>query len=276
LFRDLCSLRTSLRSDPLAIDKPPFAVTETGWGEFPLNIRVQFAPETGEKSVNFVHQLRLHHWGPAAQPPADNSATPAPSTATPGVNSAAGAATVPATQESTPNPEATVPQPNPGANDGQKGDGDVVMASADDEQDADGEADSAIGTRSAENQSTPQASAPMQGIVTQTTMDGNATTTNPAPEFYVNPLPVHAWQYDELVFSDPTATFYDLLISHPETPLPETSLRQPNGEGAGARWGMDKGSAGVPLEFTQEMARGEGEKLERARRLVIDEMDKWR
>jgi YEATS domain-containing protein 4 len=43
----------------MAIDKPPFAVTETGWGEFPLNIRVQFAPETGEKSVNFVHQLRL-------------------------------------------------------------------------------------------------------------------------------------------------------------------------------------------------------------------------
>lgn len=265
-----------LKPTNVAVDKAPFAVTETGWGEFPLNIRVQFAPETGEKSVNFVHQLRLHHWGPAAQPPTNPSTLPVQSSATAEIESTAGSNAVPGTQESTPNPEATVPQPNSGMNDGQRTDGDVVMASANDGREAEGDADSANGTRDAENQSTPQGSAPMEGIASNTTTDTNLTAANPAPEFYVNPLPVHAWQYDELVFSDPTATFYDLLISHPETPLPETSLRQPNEEGAGARWGMDKGSAGVPLEFTQEMARGEGEKLEKARRLVIDEMDKWR
>lgn len=225
--------------------------------------------------MNFVHQLRLHHWGPAAQPPA-NASIPAQVAAasTPDAGSTAISNTVPGTQESTPIPEATPQQPNPPVDDDQKEDGDVVMASAEDDQDAEGEADSTIGVRSAENQSTPQASAPIEGIAAPNVYDN--VTTNPAPEFYVNPLPVHAWQYDELVFSDPTATFYDLLISHPETPLPETSLRQPNEEGAGGRWGMDKGSAGVPLEFTREMARGEGEKLERARRLVIDEMDKWR
>jgi hypothetical protein len=32
-------------------------------------IRVQFQPETGEKTVAFGHQLRLHHWGPPALGP---------------------------------------------------------------------------------------------------------------------------------------------------------------------------------------------------------------
>lgn len=153
-------------------------------------------------------------------------------------------------------------------------DGDVTMAAGDDDQDAEGEADSSIGGPVTADQSAAQS--PMQGIAADPTATATVATGNVLPEFYVNPLPVQAWQYDELVFSDPTPTFYDMLINHPETPLPEKSLRQPAEEGAGARWGMDKGSAGVPLEFTQEMARGEGEKLERARRLVIDEMDKWR
>lgn len=181
------------------------------------------------------------------------------------------------TQDSTPNPEARAEQLDRNAKEGEtRTDGDVTMTAGDDEQDAEGEADSAIGGPVAESRSTPQNATPMEGIAGDPSNTANPTSGNPVPEIYVNPLPVQAWQYDELVFSDPTATFYDLLISHPETPLPEKSLRQPAEEGAGARWGMDKGSAGVPLEFTQEMARGEGEKLERARRLVIDEMDKWR
>lgn len=40
-----------------------------------------------------------------------------------------------------------------------------------------------------------------------------------------NKLPVHAWQYDELVFSDPPLAFYNILCDHPPTPLPSKNRR---------------------------------------------------
>jgi YEATS domain-containing protein 4 len=248
-----------------AIDKPPFAVTETGWGEFPLNIRVQFAPETGEKSVNFVHQLRLHHWGPVVHLPAH------PPTATlEGTPSVMDDGSVAQTSNATPQPREVISTATDGIEsqkmDG-KDDGDVKMASVNGGADGGGPADLENNGVKQEDESVIQdVGVPMEGI--SSTNDTNNSTT----QLQANPLSVNAWQYDELVFSDPTATFYDLLISHPETPLPEKSLRQPSD----AEWGMDKGSFGVPLEFTQEMARAEGEKLERARQLIIDEMDQWR
>ncbi|KAI8056765.1 yeats family-domain-containing protein [Syncephalis plumigaleata] len=42
------------------ITKPPYEVTETGWGEFDVGIQIQFPPETAEKPVVFYHHLRLH------------------------------------------------------------------------------------------------------------------------------------------------------------------------------------------------------------------------
>ncbi|EIW76219.1 yeats-domain-containing protein [Coniophora puteana RWD-64-598 SS2] len=46
------------------IDKPPFEVSETGWGEFDIQIRIQFIPEAVEKPVVFYHHLKLHPWTP--------------------------------------------------------------------------------------------------------------------------------------------------------------------------------------------------------------------
>lgn len=41
----------------------PFEVTETGWGEFEVTIKLFFAPEAGEKAQSIYHQLKLHHYG---------------------------------------------------------------------------------------------------------------------------------------------------------------------------------------------------------------------
>ncbi|ODQ65845.1 YNL107Wp-like protein, partial [Nadsonia fulvescens var. elongata DSM 6958] len=38
----------------------PFEITETGWGEFEIAIRIYFAPETNEKHVQLYHHLKLH------------------------------------------------------------------------------------------------------------------------------------------------------------------------------------------------------------------------
>jgi YEATS domain-containing protein 4 len=42
------------------IEKPPFEVTESGWGEFEIIIKIFFHAEGGEKNVTFLHHLKLH------------------------------------------------------------------------------------------------------------------------------------------------------------------------------------------------------------------------
>ncbi|KAI0938154.1 hypothetical protein AcV7_003427 [Taiwanofungus camphoratus] len=44
------------------VDKHPFEISETGWGEFEIQIRVTFVPESGEKAILFYHHLKLHPW----------------------------------------------------------------------------------------------------------------------------------------------------------------------------------------------------------------------
>lgn len=46
------------------IESPPFEVTETGWGEFDIMVRIFFAPEAHEKALTFYHHLKLHPYGP--------------------------------------------------------------------------------------------------------------------------------------------------------------------------------------------------------------------
>jgi hypothetical protein len=53
------------------VDKAPFQVTETGWGEFPLQIKLTFVSEAQEKPLTIVHQLKLHHWVPPPPPGPD-------------------------------------------------------------------------------------------------------------------------------------------------------------------------------------------------------------
>lgn len=44
------------------VDKPPFQVTETGWGEFQIQIKVYFH-DAPEKPVALFHNLRLYEAG---------------------------------------------------------------------------------------------------------------------------------------------------------------------------------------------------------------------
>lgn len=42
------------------VESPPFELTETGWGEFEINIKIYFADISNEKTLSFYHHLRLH------------------------------------------------------------------------------------------------------------------------------------------------------------------------------------------------------------------------
>ncbi|KAL1848535.1 NuA4 histone H4 acetyltransferase complex and the SWR1 complex subunit [Diaporthe australafricana] len=41
----------------------PFAVHETGWGEFEITIKMYYVPESSEKAQTLYHHLRLHAYG---------------------------------------------------------------------------------------------------------------------------------------------------------------------------------------------------------------------
>lgn len=68
------------------VDRSPFSVTETGWGEFEVQIKIFFVPEAGEKPLTVLHHLKLHPWSgttslppvPTAEPGSSVEAPPAP------------------------------------------------------------------------------------------------------------------------------------------------------------------------------------------------------
>lgn len=41
----------------------PFAISETGWGEFEITIKLYYVPESSEKPQTLYHHLRLHPYG---------------------------------------------------------------------------------------------------------------------------------------------------------------------------------------------------------------------
>ena len=49
------------------IESPPFEVTETGWGEFEIQIKLYFVSESTEKPQTLWHSLKLHPYGPDAE-----------------------------------------------------------------------------------------------------------------------------------------------------------------------------------------------------------------
>ncbi|KAJ5643178.1 Protein AF-9 [Penicillium longicatenatum] len=49
------------------IEAPPFEVVETGWGEFEIQIKLYFVPESNEKPQTLWHSLKLHPYGPDAE-----------------------------------------------------------------------------------------------------------------------------------------------------------------------------------------------------------------
>ncbi|EGG04872.1 uncharacterized protein MELLADRAFT_37191, partial [Melampsora larici-populina 98AG31] len=142
------------------VDKPPFEITETGWGEFVILIKIFFIPEAGEKPIQIPHALRFHQW-----------TEPAPLTHTP----------------------------------------------------------------------------------------------------WLDPIPdepsIHSWQYDEIVFTEPTDTFYHKLIQHPPTPLPATNRY-------GSEYVKQIGSKGESGEFTLDIEEREQKKLKWANLKVLIEIDR--
>ncbi|KAF3012457.1 NuA4 histone H4 acetyltransferase complex and the SWR1 complex subunit [Penicillium rubens] len=49
------------------VEQQPFEVTETGWGEFEIQIKLYFVPESNEKPQTLWHSLKLHPYGPDAE-----------------------------------------------------------------------------------------------------------------------------------------------------------------------------------------------------------------
>lgn len=155
-------------------------MTETGWGEFDIIIKIFFVPEAFEKPITFTHHLKLHPWPldptlSLAPPPLPTDPSVDPSVAPP-----------------------PVPDTPP-----------VILS------------------------------------------------------------PIHSWQYEEIIFAEPTETFYSILLSHTPTGLPPSNrhpriLQHPLSGG---------GNIG---EFSLEMEKEEGDRLEAARAKVLGEMEEMR
>lgn len=87
--------------------------------------------------------------------------------------------------------------------------------------------------------------------------------------------PVYAWQYDEIVFTDPPKPFLDILMAHPPTPLPKIKKRAIPPNPAHMASLVPPAVRGAP-EFTALLERDEGERLDAAKRSVVDETNKLR
>lgn len=94
-------------------------------------------------------------------------------------------------------------------------------------------------------------------------------TATPPPPPPLLLSPVHSWQYEELIFTEPTETFYSILLSKPPTPLPK-SIRMPKQ----SQYVLN-GSGNIG-EFTSDLEKEEGERIEEARRKTLEEIDKMR
>ena len=191
------------------VDKFPFHVTETGWGEFEIQIKIFFVPEANEKPLTLFHHLKLHPWLqtvaaveaeppapaiPPPMPPADPSAPSAPSDST-------GAA------ESNNDHDGQV---STSANETKEVAPIDSMDVDDSDTAAQSEAALITGTSVAE--------------ISLTAADPSTTTPAAAePPKPALPPVVHSWQYDEIVFPEPMEPFYDILSTHPPTPLPVVS-----------------------------------------------------
>ena len=200
----------------IVLEKPPYKVSETGWGEFTIQIRIQFVNEASEKPLAFQHGLKLHHWGPPieGEPLSANiDASLQPRTMSqPPVN---GDASTPAVAEGSSTPA----QGNPDGDVAVKAETstprpDVVMGDNED-----------TGTPAA---GTPGGSQPPGAGTIETHQTRAQSLAQSAAEQRISvaaKYPVYSWQYDELVFSDPPLALFNLMNENPPTPLPAKNRR---------------------------------------------------
>lgn len=110
-----------------------------------------------------------------------------------------------------------------------------------------------------------------------------STSTSGDPNTPSTPVllqePVHSWQYDEIVFTDPPKQFLDILLANPPTPLPKMKKRPiPPNPAHVPSLGPQQPTPGTPSkgggsnvpEFTQVLERDEAERLDAAKRAVLD------
>ena len=53
-------LHPSFKSPVRVLEKPPYEVTETGWGEFEIGITIHFKEDAGEKPIELFAPLKLY------------------------------------------------------------------------------------------------------------------------------------------------------------------------------------------------------------------------
>ena len=234
--------------------------------------------------------IKLHHWGPPIEGPPKSIDSPAPS-APVETSAAPTPATITEPVDDKMNEVSAAPTPAPAA------------AKEEEKMEGSGE-----GVKIETLDSTPADSPSI--VAVQPGLPEAPTQFQPVS--IASKLPVHSWQYDEIVFNDPPAAFLEILNEHPPTPLPakfrrpkdqrekeegpkkkkgrpstirgdsRAQTQEPGAMGtpvpAGPIVGIpgESGSADVPLEFAKEMETAEFNRLTDARLTIIDQMDKWR
>jgi YEATS domain-containing protein 4 len=95
------------------------------------------------------------------------------------------------------------------------------------------------------------------------TASGGDVEAPPPAEVAAQLGPVHSWQYDELVFTDPFQQFLNTLTAHPPTPLPK-ARRRPVPFHTANPGSLEASKGGVP-EFTAVMEKDEIQRFDDAR-----------
>lgn len=219
-------------------DRPPYQVSETGWGEFDIQIKIWWVAESGEKPLQTFHYLKLHPWHPLpvpamtqAKPVVEWAATGTTGVATsdqagPAVQSQRGgskAADV-GIRVSTAAIPGTAAEPTVTTMATGETAAGVTFKTDEEQRGMKGIVqENAATSGAAQKDAVNAASGTGVGVcVAAGTSDDAAAAAHPT---IVLPPVVHSWQYDEVVFPEPTESFYQTLISHPPTPLPLTAAQ---------------------------------------------------
>jgi YEATS domain-containing protein 4 len=190
------------------VDKPPFQVTETGWGEFDIQIKIYFVPEANEKPLTTFHRLKLHPWHPVAVAASSEAVMDDSQMDT---SLQAGNAVDAVGNETTNSADHRLEE----------------SGSNNEEDDATQKDDPVIDDHSEQAKGTAHAEVKLEdapgAAIVHVTRGASAAAAMPAQRHL--PAVVHSWAFDEIVFPEPLEPFYDILIANPPTPLPAQSAQ---------------------------------------------------
>lgn len=209
----------------IAVDKPPFEVTETGWGEFDIQIKIFFVTEAAEKPVAVNHHLKLHPWPLNLHTGPNNLIAPAPKAAESRAAANGDAATggaADSTPAATSSEQSSSLQVKAETLDNAASE---PAANAMDVDSAGSRPQTSLSGSQAQPiavdnpAAVPQASVASSVATQQPSQANGLAAEQPNAQPQIIATPVHAWQYDEIVFNEPTEALYSILISSPATPL---------------------------------------------------------